>query len=122
MAAPGLLGLGGARQWYRPGTAAVGALEAQQVALELEHPLSRLLLEQGGHVVGEGPQQGQPVLDLLGVDGPGGAAGALGRPVVLELLQAAFQGLAVVMERIQPEERPKNRSKPMQAAARASST
>jgi hypothetical protein len=29
---------------------------------------------------------------------------------------------AVVMERIQPEEMPKNRSRPMQAAARASST
>ena len=51
----GLLGLGGARQWYRP--AGTGGRcersEAQQVALELEHPLGRLLLEQGGHVVGE---------------------------------------------------------------------
>src|SRR5215203_2675113 len=88
-----LLGLGGAVQWYRAGAGCVRALKAQQAALELEDPGGRLLLKQGGHVVGEDAQQGQAVLNLLGVDGAGGAAGALGRPVVLELLQAALQGL-----------------------------
>src|SRR5215213_7067663 len=88
-----LLGLGGAVQWYRAEAGCVRALKAQQAALELEDPGGRLLLKQGGHVVGEDAQQGQAVLDLLGVDGAGGAAGALGRPVVLELLQAALQGL-----------------------------
>src|SRR5215207_1187809 len=69
-------GLDGAVQWYRARPGRVRALQAQQAALELQDPGGRLLLEQGRHVVGEDPQQGQAVLDLLGVDGAGGAAGA----------------------------------------------
>ena len=80
-------------QWYRGRARSVRALQPQQAALELEHPGGGLLLHQGGDVVGEDAQQGQAVLDLLGVDTAGGAAGTLGRPVVLELLQAALQGL-----------------------------
>jgi hypothetical protein len=108
----------------RAGAGAVGALplQAQEVALELEHPLGRLLLHEGGHVVGEHAQQGQAVLDLLGVDGARGAAGALGGPVVLELLEAALQGLGGGHGPHPARGDAEEAVDPMQAAARASST